>query len=178
MEQNTKCYKELLGGIRAFVFDVDGVMTDGSVIVMPSGEFVRTMNTKDGYAMQLAVKNGFKVIVITGGNDRAVLGRLNKLGVTDVVLGTLDKLSSMEDFMIMYNLSPDQMVYMGDDIPDLPPMKKVILPACPSDAVAEVRQAAGYVSPFKGGQGCVRDIIEQVMKVQGLWGEDTHTANF
>ena len=149
-----KNYKETLGNIEAFVFDVDGVMTDGSVTIFPTGEFVRTMNVKDGYAMQLAVKRGFKIFVITGARDQSVRIRLNRLGIKDVVLDVHQKMEKLEEFRDIYG------------------MMAVGLPCCPSDACTDVLGVSSYVSPYPGGRGCVRDIVEQVLKVQGKWHEE------
>lgn len=170
MDKNN--YKETLGNIEAFVFDVDGVMTDGSVTVFPTGEFVRTMNVKDGYAMQLAVKRGLKVFVITGARDESVRIRLKRLGIKDVVLDVHEKMEKLEEFRDIYGIRFENMVYMGDDVPDIEPMKAVGLPCCPCDACSDVLAVSSYVSPYPGGRGCVRDIVEQVLKVQGKWHEE------
>lgn len=167
-----KNYKETLGNIEAFVFDVDGVMTDGSVTIFPTGEFVRTMNVKDGYAMQLAVKRGFKIFVITGARDQSVRIRLNRLGIKDVVLDVHQKMEKLEEFRDIYGIPFENMVYMGDDVPDIEPMMAVGLPCCPSDACTDVLGVSSYVSPYPGGRGCVRDIVVQVLKVQGKWHEE------
>ena len=167
-----KNYKETLGNIEAFVFDVDGVMTDGSVTIFPTGEFVRTMNVKDGYAMQLAVKRGFKIFVITGARDQSVRIRLNRLGIKDVVLDVHQKMEKLEEFRDIYGIPFENMVYMGDDVPDIEPMMAVGLPCCPSGACTDVLGVSSYVSPYPGGRGCVRDIVEQVLKVQGKWHEE------
>lgn len=162
-------FKQLLKNIKAIVLDVDGVLTDGSVVLMPDGEQVRTMNIKDGYALQLAVKKGIKVAIITGGKSESVKTRLNGLGITDVYLGINDKEDAVLDFISSYDLKLAEVMYMGDDMPDYLPMKKVGIAACPADAVQEIKQICIYQSQKKGGEGCVRDIIEQVMKVQGKW---------
>lgn len=171
-------YKQKLNNITTFIFDVDGVLTDGSVILMPTGEMVRTMHTKDGYAMQLAIKKGFRLAVITGGRDKMVEERLKYLGLTDIYSGVRDKMDAFTDITYNYNLKPEEIVYMGDDVPDIDVMREVGLACCPNDAVQDVRAMAEYVSPFEGGKGCVRDIIEQTMKVQGKWYDETdHTQS-
>lgn len=168
MEKN---YKEYLNQISTFVFDVDGVLTDGSIQVSTNGELLRTMNMKDGYAMKVAKDAGFTVCIISGGKNEGVRMRLRGLGLTDIYLGVQDKVEQMDEFFDIYDISPDEVLYMGDDIPDYYPMKLVGLPCCPQDAVAEVKEISKYVSHKKGGKGCVRDVIEQVMKVQGKWIE-------
>ncbi len=164
-----KSYKEHLNQINTFVFDVDGVLTDGSIQISTTGELLRTMNTKDGYAMKMAQKAGFTVCIISGGKNEGVRQRLRDLGITDIYLGISDKVEQMDEFFDIYNIQPDQVLYMGDDIPDYYPMKLVGLPCCPQDAAPEVKEISLYVSHKKGGEGCVRDVIEQVMKVQGKW---------
>ena len=171
-------YKQKLPHITTFILDVDGVLTDGSVILMPSGEMVRTMHTKDGYAMQLAIKKGFRIAVITGGRDKMVEERLKYLGLTDIYSGVRDKMDAYTDLLYSYNLKPEEIIYMGDDVPDIAVMREVGLSCCPNDAVADVRAISEYISPIEGGKGCVRDIIEQTMKVQGKWfDESDHTQS-
>ena len=166
-----KSYKEYLNQITTFVFDVDGVLTDGSLQVSTKGELLRTMNTKDGYAMKMALKAGFTVCIISGGKNEGVRERLRVLGITDIYLGVDDKVEQMDEFFDIYDIKPEQVLYMGDDIPDYYPMKLVGLPCCPQDAVPELKEISLYVSHRNGGEGCVRDVIEQVMKVQGKWME-------
>lgn len=166
-----KSYKEHLNQINTFVFDVDGVLTDGSIQISTNGELLRTMNTKDGYAMKMAQKAGFTVCIISGGKNEGVRKRLKDLGITDIYLGINDKVEQMDEFFDIYQIKPEQVLYMGDDIPDYYPMKLVGLPCCPQDAAPEVKEISLYVSHKKGGEGCVRDVIEQVMKVQGKWIE-------
>lgn len=170
-------YKEKLNQITTFIFDVDGVLTDGSLILMPTGEMVRTMHTKDGYAMQLAIKKGFRIAVITGGRDKMVEERLKYLGLTDIYLGVRDKYDAYQDLLFSYNLKPSEICYMGDDVPDIEVMRDVGLSCCPNDAVADVRAMAEYISLIDGGKGCVRDIIEQTLKVQGKWLDQDHTQS-
>jgi len=166
-----KSYKEHLNQINTFVFDVDGVLTDGSIQISTKGELLRTMNTKDGYAMKMAQNAGYTVCIISGGKNEGVRQRLRDLGITDIYLGVSDKVEQLDEFFDIYEIKPEQVLYMGDDIPDYYPMKLVGLPCCPQDAVPEVKEVSLYVSHKKGGEGCVRDVIEQVMKVQGKWME-------
>lgn len=160
---------DLMRATRAFVFDVDGVFTNNDVLVTEAGEFLRTMNVRDGQAVKWATEKGYPVCIITGGRSGGVVKRFQVLGVQQVYTGRHDKLPVFEQFMREYKLSPIEMCYMGDDLPDLPVLRKTGLPACPYDAVPEVQKEARYVSPYKGGQGCVRDIIEKVMKLRGDW---------
>lgn len=155
--------------IRAFAFDVDGVLSGTMVPLHPSGEPMRMVNIKDGYALQLAIKKGYPVAIITGGRTQAVRIRFEALGITDLYLGVAQKLGSLDDFMARHNLSADQILYMGDDVPDIPVMKRVGLPCSPVDAVPDVKMISTYISPYRGGEGCGRDVIEQVMKAQGKW---------
>lgn len=170
-------YKSILNQIKAVILDVDGVLTDGSLILLPDGNMTRTMNTRDGYAMQLAVKKGIPIAVITGGRDESVRERLRYLGITDVYLNSHNKLEDYDDFLHKYQLSPEEIIYMGDDIPDLEVMQLVGLPCCPKNAAPEVRNIALYISQIDGGKGCVRDILEQLLKVQGKWMHDEHTQS-
>ena len=151
------------------VFDVDGVLTDSSLIIMPDGELVRTMNMRDSIAMRLAVKNGFQLCIITGGNSQAVKQRLNRLGISDIYLKTENKLEAMKEFVALYDLQLSEVLYMVDDLVDYEVMSKVGVPVCPEDAVNEIKSISVYISPIKGGKGCVRDVIEQVMKMNGKW---------
>ncbi|RCS27095.1 3-deoxy-D-manno-octulosonate 8-phosphate phosphatase [Polaribacter sp. WD7] len=162
-------YKQLLANISTFIFDVDGVLTNGMLTIMPDGELVRHMNVKDGYAMKTALNKGFRVCIISGGTNQAVKSRLAALGISDIYLGAHNKIVQYTEIIEKYKLKPDNVLYMGDDIPDVPVMQKVGLPSCPNDAVPEVQKAARYISDYKGGEGCVRDVIEQVLKVQRKW---------
>ena len=161
--------KQKLHKISCFVFDVDGVLTDGSLILLPTGEQVRTMNIRDGYAMQLAIKQGYRIIVISGGKSEAVKTRLNGLGITDVYLGNDTKEKKLTEVMSKYGLKSEEVLYMGDDVPDLAAMKLCGLPTCPADACPEIKELSLYISDKKGGHGCVRDIIEQTMRLHGKW---------
>ncbi len=158
--------------ITTFVFDVDGVLTDGSLLVLPNGIMARRMNIKDGYALQLAVKKGYKVVVISGGHSDEVKERLNKLGVTDVWMKVENKAELLQQYMQAHRLLKEQVLYMGDDIPDLKVMALAGLPCSPADAVQEIKKISLYVSRVKGGDGCARDVIEKVMKLRGDWNED------
>jgi 3-deoxy-D-manno-octulosonate 8-phosphate phosphatase (KDO 8-P phosphatase) len=164
---------ELFKPIKTFIFDIDGVLAIDTMIVMPDGELIRSMNSKDGYAMQLAIKKGYNIIIITGGNSEAVKQRLIKLGVKDVFLGVHNKEKLLQEYADQQNLSLSQMLYMGDDIPDYMAMQLVSLPCCPADAVPEIKQICKYISPFTGGYGCGRDVIEKVLKLNGHWDVDT-----
>ncbi|MDT8415616.1 MAG: HAD-IIIA family hydrolase [Flavobacteriaceae bacterium] len=164
-----KNYKEYLNDIRTFVFDVDGVLTDGSFIITTSGELLRSMNTKDGFAIKIAHEKGYRICIISGGNNEGVKHRLRELGITDLYFGSLEKRAALDEFLDINQIEPKTVLYMGDDIPDLEAMQLVALPTCPQDAVPEVKKMALYVSHKKGGKGCVRDVIEQVLRVHGNW---------
>lgn len=165
----SKSYKEIMNGIRAFVLDVDGVLTDSSVLITTSGEVLRTMNIRDGYAIKEAVQKGYRVAVISAGTNEGVRVRLESLGVTDIELGVPDKWAALKSLLDRYNLEPSSVLYMGDDIPDFHAMKLAGLAACPQDAVPEIKAICSYVSHRNGGHGAARDVIEQVLKVQGKW---------
>lgn len=158
--------------ITTFVFDVDGVLTNGEVLVMPNGLMARSMNIKDGYALQLAIKRGYRVLVISGGDSPEVQERLAKLGVHQVWMKAHDKKDILQAYMTKHQLVAQEVLYMGDDIPDLDVMRSVALPCCPADAVIEIRELSRYISPLHGGRGCVRDVIEKVMKLRGDWQAD------
>lgn len=166
-------YKQLLPQITTIILDVDGVLTNGFVTIMPNGELVRTMNIKDGYALKTAVDKGYRVCVISGGTNEGVRKRLANLGIEDIYLGAHQKIEQWELLKEKYNLNPTEVAYMGDDIPDLPVLKKVGLPCCPNDAAPEIQKISKYISYKKGGEGCVRDLLEQIMRVQGKWTEET-----
>jgi len=164
-----KSYKEYLQHITTFIFDVDGVLTDGTVAITTSGEMLRKMNIKDGYALKTAVDNRFNVCVISGGSNEGVRIRLRGLGITDIYLGAHNKIEQLEEYLDIYNIKAENVLYMGDDIPDVPVMKLVGLPCCPQDAVPEIKELSKYISHKNGGKGAVRDVIEQVLKVQNKW---------
>jgi 3-deoxy-D-manno-octulosonate 8-phosphate phosphatase (KDO 8-P phosphatase) len=168
---------EKFKSIRTFVFDVDGVMTDGSVQVFDTGEQLRTMNTKDGYCLQLAIKKGYRILVISGGLSEGVRLRLQKLGIQDVFLKVENKLEKLLEYTREHGLEEKDMLYMGDDIPDYQVMKQVGLACAPADAAPEIRHIAAYISSFAGGHGCVRDVIEKVLKLNGHWELDTSLAS-
>lgn len=172
-----KSYKEILQDIDTFVFDVDGVLTDSTLIITTEGEMLRKMSVKDGYALKTALQKGYKVCIISGGTNEGVRNRLRTLGVTDIYLGAHHKMDALEEYMDIYKISASNMLYMGDDIPDIPPMQKVALPTCPQNAVPEVKAISKYVSHKNGGEGCVRDVIEQVLKVKGDWMTNFDAAN-
>ena len=155
--------------ITTFVFDYDGVMTDGTVFSDPDGNPWRATNVKDGYALQLATKLGYKVAVISGAICPSMEIRMDSLGVTDVFTGVPNKVLKLKEYMNRKGLNADQVIFMGDDIPDLQVMKEAGLPACPADAAPEVKEISLFISERPGGKGAVRDIIEQVLKVPGKW---------
>lgn len=159
--------------ITTFVFDVDGVLTNGRLLVLPGGVMARSMNIKDGYAMQLAIKKGYRVLLISGGNSAEVTERLHKLGITEIWMQVSDKAVVLNNFMLEQNIAQESVLFMGDDIPDLQAMKLAGIVCCPEDAVQEIKEISHYISHLKGGEGCARDVIEKVMKLRGSWGEDT-----
>lgn len=163
--------------VKAFVFDVDGVLSDGNILVTDNGKQLRTFNTKDGYAMQLAVKRGYPMAIITGGNSPGVKKRMEGLGIRDVYLNVHDKKTVLYDWLSENRLTLTDILYMGDDIPDLANMEIVGLPTCPADAVEEIKAISVYISPKKGGGGAARDVIEKVLKLQGKWQEDIHITS-
>jgi 3-deoxy-D-manno-octulosonate 8-phosphate phosphatase (KDO 8-P phosphatase) len=164
--------KKLLHGVKAFAFDVDGVFTNGAVMLHPGGEFIRMMNIKDGYAVQHAVKMDYPIAIITGGTSRMVRKRFSSLGVKDIYMKSANKLAAFDAFLSKYQLQPADIMYMGDDLPDYEVMKKSGFPVCPADAVEEIRQLSLYTSHRNGGEGCVRDVIEQVLRLHGKWMND------
>ena len=169
-------FLEKLKFIKAFVFDVDGVLTDGSILVTENGEQLRQFNIKDGYALQLAVKRGYKIAIISGGRSNGVKIRLQGLGITDIFLGVNSKIDNYSTFLLKNSLSSEQILYMGDDIPDLPVMKLAGLAVCPADAVHEIKEISHYISNKEGGKGCVRDVIERVLKIQNQWLDEQPAA--
>ena len=162
-------FKERLNHIKTFLFDVDGVLTNGSVLIMENGEVVRNMNSKDAYALQLAVKKGYRIAIITGGNSQAVKKALQGLGIEDVFLAQSDKLQCYKDYINEHDLKEEEIVFMGDDLPDYEVMKRVGIAACPNNAAHEIKQISIYISNRNGGEACARDIVEQVMRCQGTW---------
>jgi len=164
-----KSYKQLLSDISTLIFDVDGVLTNGMVTIMPDGQLIRQMNIKDGYALKTGVDVGLNICIISGGKNEGVRTRLKNLGIKDIYLGAHDKIQQYHELVDKYNLQAKNVLYMGDDIPDVPVMKLVGLPCCPNDAAPEAQGISKYISDKKGGEGCVRDIIEQILRVQGKW---------
>lgn len=155
--------------IRAVIFDIDGVLSTETVILHPSGEPMRCVSTKDGYAIQLAMKLGLRIAIITGADTESIRRRFAGLGVQDVYTRCSVKIVTYEAFLEKYGLSDEQVMYMGDDIPDLEVLRRVGCPVCPKDAVSDVKEACIYISDREGGHGCGRDVIEQVLRAQGKW---------
>ena len=166
-------FKEDIARCEAFVFDVDGVMTDGGIIPTAVGDFIRRYNAKDGYALAYAIKMGYKVCIITGGRGRTLENRLRMLGIRHFYIDCMDKITTLREYLANEGLNPQNVIYMGDDIPDLECMREVGIPVCPSDAAAEVIEASRYISEFRGGEGAVRDIVEQVLRARGDWARDS-----
>ena len=162
-------FKENLEKIKAFVFDVDGVLSSVCIPLHPSGEPMRMVNIKDGYAMQYAVKMGYPIAIITGGKTVAVRKRFEGLGVQYIYMASSHKMDDFDDFLKKSQLNPEDIMYMGDDIPDFQVMKRCGFPCCPMDAAPEIKRISCYISPYEGGKGCGRDVIEQVLKAQGKW---------
>jgi 3-deoxy-D-manno-octulosonate 8-phosphate phosphatase (KDO 8-P phosphatase) len=162
--------------ITTFIFDVDGVLTNGILLVLNDGQLARQMNIKDGYALQLAIKKGYRVAVISGGTSDAVKERLQKLGVEDVFMKVENKQEKLLAYCTLHNLKWDEILFMGDDIPDYSPMQMVGLACCPADAANEIKQISKYISPIDGGNGCARDVIEKVLKLNGHWDLESRVA--
>ncbi|MBN8835116.1 MAG: HAD hydrolase family protein [Sphingobacteriales bacterium] len=158
--------------IRLFVFDIDGVLTDGNILLMDNGEQVRKMSIKDGYALQMAIKKGYYILVISGARQTSVIHRLALLGVEDVYAEITDKVATLQEYIKKLNLRAEEVLFMGDDMPDMGCLQIVGVPCCPADAVPEVKEMVHYISPFNGGQGCVRDVIEKVLKLNSHWVHD------
>ncbi|MBK8600612.1 MAG: HAD-IIIA family hydrolase [Flavobacterium sp.] len=164
-----KSYKEIMNHITTFIFDVDGVLTDSSVHVTETGEMLRIMNIRDGFAMKAALESGYHVCIISGGNNEGVRIRLRNLGITDIHLASPNKVETFKEYIDLYGIKSSEVLYMGDDIPDYHVMQLVGLPTCPQDASPEIKAISKYISHKNGGKGAVREVIEQVMKVQGKW---------
>jgi 3-deoxy-D-manno-octulosonate 8-phosphate phosphatase (KDO 8-P phosphatase) len=160
--------------VTTFVFDVDGVLTDGTLLILPDGVMARRMNVKDGYALQLAVKKGYNVVIISGGASDEVAERLHKLGVSSVFMKVTDKAGVLKEYVEEKQLLWDEILFMGDDIPDRIAMKNAGIACCPADAVQEIKEVSAYISPVNGGFGCGRDVIEKVLKLRGHWSDETH----
>lgn len=163
------CFKH----ISTFVFDVDGVLTDGTLLVFDNGQFVRRMNIRDGFALQLAVKKGYRVVIISGGVSDAVTDRLQRLGIKDVYMNEKNKRACLENYITQHQLKWDEVLFMGDDIPDYEVMQQAGLPCAPTGSATEILDIAKYISPLPGGSGCVRDVIEKVLKLNDHW--ELHT---
>lgn len=164
-----KSYKEFLKNITTFVFDVDGVLTNAQVLVTNEGELLRSMSVKDGFVMKLAIEKGYNICIITGGNNQGTKKRFEDLGITDIFMKKAQKLESFLQYKESKGLKTEEILYMGDDIPDILPMKHSGLATCPQDAAPEVKAVSHYISHLKGGKGCVRDVITQVLKIRGDW---------
>jgi 3-deoxy-D-manno-octulosonate 8-phosphate phosphatase (KDO 8-P phosphatase) len=158
-----------LSKIRAIIFDVDGVLSAETITLHPNGEPMRTVNIKDGYAIQLAMKLGLRIVILTGGTTESVRMRYERLGVEDVYMGCAVKLKTYDEFLAKYGLQDEEVMYMGDDVPDYEIMQRVGCPVCPSDACPDIKAISIYVSHQRGGYGCGRDVIEQVLRAQGKW---------
>ena len=166
-------FKEDIAKIEAMIFDVDGVMTDGRIIPTAEGDFIRCYNCKDGYALAYAIRHGYRVCIITGGYGAILERRLRMLGVKEYYIDCMDKMTTLREYMARHGLEPEQVLYMGDDIPDLECMRAVGMPVCPADSASEVLECSRYVSEYEGGRGAVRDIIEQVLRAKGDWAKSS-----
>lgn len=164
-----KSYKEIMNNITTFIFDVDGVLTDSSVHVTENGEMLRIMNIRDGFALKAAIESGYHVCIISGGNNEGVRIRLKNLGIKNIYLASPNKVATFNEYKDLFKIKPEQVLYMGDDIPDFHVMQLVGLPTCPQDASPEIKAISKYISHKNGGKGAVREVIEQVMKVQCKW---------
>lgn len=162
-------FKEELLNVKAFIFDIDGVLSKHAMEINEEGELKRTSCAKDGYALMYSGKKGYPIGIISGGGGPGIKERLNKLGVTDIYLRVANKLEALDDFIKKHNLDVKNIMYMGDDIPDFEIMNQVGIPVCPKDAIPEIKSISSYISDINGGDGCVRDVIEQVLKAQGKW---------
>jgi len=168
----SRTYKERLSEITTMIFDIDGVFTDGMVHVMPDGQLLRKMSVKDSYALQYAIKKEVNIAIITGGNSMAVHDSLQRLGVKHIFLKSRNKEEVFDTFVKKLGITTAEVLYMGDDIPDYKVMEKAGVAVCPADASEEIKRISDYVSVKGGGMGCVRDIIEQTLRVQGKWFDD------
>lgn len=163
--------------IDTFIFDIDGVLTNGNILVLEGGEMARSMNVKDGYALQLAVKNRYKIFIISGSSPSAVEKRLHNLGITEVYFKVYDKKAFVDNLKEQHDFDFQKTLYMGDDMPDLPVFDLVLISSCPADAVNEIKSASKYISHIKGGEGCVRDVIEKVLKLNDHWQPAVNIAS-
>ena len=164
-------FREGLAKIKAFVFDVDGVLGSDRVLLHPNGDMLRTMNIKDGYAMQYAVRKGYKIAIITGGASELVKNRFINLGIIDIYIKSHNKIDDYKDFLKKYSFTDEEILYMGDDLPDYEVMLRAGISTCPATAVEEIKAISKYISDKEGGEGAVRDVIQQVMRLQGKWME-------
>jgi 3-deoxy-D-manno-octulosonate 8-phosphate phosphatase (KDO 8-P phosphatase) len=155
--------------IKTFVFDIDGVLASDTLLIMDGGEITRNMNSKDGYALQLAIKKGYRIAIVSGGNSEAVKVRLERLGIEDIFLKVPNKKEKLAEYVTQNNLQWHEVLYMGDDMPDLQCLQMVGLPCCPANAATEIKQISKYISPLEGGGGCARDVIEKVLKLNNDW---------
>lgn len=167
---------EKLQGIRTFIFDIDGVLTAGNVLVTEEGHMLRTVNIKDGYALQHAVKQGYNIAIISGGNSEGMLHRFRGLGVQEIYLGQKNKVAAFQKVCEDFGVQAAEVAYMGDDMPDMPVLKLAGMACCPADAAEDIKEVCHYISPVNGGLGCARELLERAMKLQGRWwNDDTHT---
>ena len=169
MRASTAMINYDLRKIRCVIFDVDGVLSAETITLSADGEPLRTVNIKDGYAIQLAVKMGLHVVILTGATTEAVRLRYERLGVKDIFMGCAVKIKTYDELLAIYGMNDDEVIYMGDDVPDLEVLRRVGCPVCPQNACPDVKEACIYVSPCRGGYGCGRDVIEQVLRAQGKW---------
>jgi len=167
---------EKLKSVSTFIFDIDGVLTAGNVLVTEEGHMLRTVNIKDGYALQHAVKQGYNIAIISGGSSEGMLQRFRGLGIKEIYLGQKNKVAAFEKVCLDFGVTADDVAYMGDDMPDFPVLKLAGLPCCPADAAEDIKEICKYVSPVNGGLGCARELLERAMKIQNnWWNEETHT---
>jgi 3-deoxy-D-manno-octulosonate 8-phosphate phosphatase (KDO 8-P phosphatase) len=165
-------HSQLFKPVTTFIFDIDGVLTDGTVWLLENGLQARRMSIRDGYALQLAIRKGYRILIVSGGSSGPVVERLNKLGIKDIHQSIRDKKTVIENYIAANKLKKEEILFMGDDMPDLPGFSIVGLPACPADAVDEIKQASKYISTIPGGAGCVREVIETVLKLNDDWNDD------
>lgn len=163
---------ESFSAIHTFIFDVDGVLTNNEILITEAGELLRKMNVRDGLAIKMAIDKGYRIAIITGGRSEGVKKRLEALGIKDIYSGISNKLEAFDEFMETYDLDPVGVLYMGDDLPDYPVMRRVGMATCPKNSAPELFPIANYISPYNGGEGCVRDVIEKVLRLKGEWSEE------
>ncbi len=168
---------EYFKNITTFVFDVDGVLTDGRVLILEAGLQARQMHVKDGLALQMALKNGYNVVIISGAYSEPVLQRMQYLGITEIFLATKNKKEFLDNYLTQKEITWQQVLFMGDDLPDVAVLQKAGLSCCPADAVAEVKKISKYISSINGGYGCVRDVIEKVLKLNDHWNFDAEVTS-